>query len=540
MATVKQILDTISERDMNYDIFAEYLDINQNSRGMARCIFHDDRSPSLSYDVKTGLFHCFGCGAEGNMLQFVMKAENVSFEIAIQKLADRVDMFYEGQEKLELDPAYQPLANAAEAFMKAAKDNLMHDIGAQEYLTKKRGMTLEDMEQYELGYIGPNQLQVSPVLKQLGLFTDSGYSLIEDVIIYPARTIISKNNIPRMTITGFSIKPLDKSQHNSYTVDINYPKGKLVGFGVQRSFNSREGIFLTEGAADVVALNQMGKHGAIAGFSAVLSHNRTNDLLSYLLIDKSPVLNFALDADQTGHDMTKRIAYRLADYGNLDLAINDVQLEFDPDDYITSGKSEDLKYKLNNPRPLYYEVADEIDPQIGNDITQLAKLGNLSYGNDRLLQEQHFAKLTNGLTFGEFIKNEQMKNLMEGSTAIESSNNEQPTAQSISQMTQTKSPIGQLGGDNQNGNVLAELKSLAKANNGGVSFGSPLDLHRREIIFLLRYSFVYQDWGFHDKLIKEFDIDEDMDTAVQEMDDDGRITSKFMADKIYKSISRGF
>ena len=81
----------VSEVKLRYSMkdILERLGIETNKKGFTCCPFHNEKTPSFHVSADKQLFHCFGCGASGNVIQFVMKTENVDFVDALKIMADR-------------------------------------------------------------------------------------------------------------------------------------------------------------------------------------------------------------------------------------------------------------------------------------------------------------------------------------------------------------------------------------------------------------------------------------------------------------------
>lgn len=403
MATINQITTELENQDMIYDIFANRMSLPNkpnSSQISGLCPFHQDSNPSFSVNVKNGLFYCFGCHEHGNIYQFVSKIDGISLTDAIRKLAEMVGMTYESSHPFVVSDEEQSIINNAEQVITWMHENLMNDEGALEYLQKKRGMTPDDVAKTEIGYVAPNQLDPNdPRILQLGL-SKNNYLLCDDAIVYPIRTITEMQNLPNGTVTGWSVKPIDKSKHNSFSPYITYPSGNKIGF-YQGQFNPAKGVFLTEGAADAQALHQIGYHGALSGLGAVLSQDRIQELFIFMLNHKVP-LYISLDNDKPGHDATRRIIKKLSDI-NADIDIRALHIEKDLDEYIVAHEEGKLKDLIADCQPYYYELAEKTDFRDGEQVKLLAHIGSMAYESNALLQEKDFEKRSQGLHFDEIL-----------------------------------------------------------------------------------------------------------------------------------------
>jgi DNA primase len=84
----EELVRYIKENSDIVDVISEYVELKRvGSQWMGRCPFHDDKTPSFSVSGEKGLYHCFGCGASGDAIKFIMEIEKLSYPEAIEKLA---------------------------------------------------------------------------------------------------------------------------------------------------------------------------------------------------------------------------------------------------------------------------------------------------------------------------------------------------------------------------------------------------------------------------------------------------------------------
>lgn len=489
MSIIDEIIAKLNNNELMFDIFSSRMTIpkkdhyGSNIQGI--CPFHDDKNPSMSINLDKGIYYCFGCGAKGNVFQFIAQLDDLNVQDVIKQLANQVGIDYTPPSYEKLDKDHQELAQLGEKIVQWMHNNLMNDIGAQEFLLKKRGMTVEDIEKTEIGYIAPKQLNpYDKRFEKLGL-AKNHYLFSEDAIIYPIRNILTKSGLPYGTLTGFSIKPIDKKKNgNSYTTYISYPSGHETGFFIGKKFNTSKGLFVTEGAADAAALHQIGYEGAISGLGAALSDERIFILLNFMLSHQVP-LYIALDGDEAGQKHTKNIIHKLSLF-HPEIDIRVLHIQMDLDEYIVNNKVDELKSLIKNTNPYYYELANNIDFQNGQEVQELANIGLMSYDNDRLLQEHDFEKRTNGLHFEDFIK-------------VDQSNDEKSDS-------------------------FVNAKQIKTINT-------------KYLIYTLRY-FKEYDYREYENMIKKFNPSKKVLKQVQGMES-SKITSKYAAKQLLNRLSEG-
>ncbi|MGH2575272.1 MAG: CHC2 zinc finger domain-containing protein, partial [Ignavibacteria bacterium] len=148
-------IDEIAASADIIDIISRYTNLKKAGKNfMGKCPFHEERTPSFSVSQEKGVYHCFGCGKSGNVFNFIMDIDNVSFYESIKTLAEKANI------KLEFDESYYEDKNQIELLYeinkKAARyfyENLMSDEGSQvtEYLTK-RGIKEETIKKFGIGF----------------------------------------------------------------------------------------------------------------------------------------------------------------------------------------------------------------------------------------------------------------------------------------------------------------------------------------------------------------------------------------------------
>jgi DNA primase len=179
------------------ELISEYVPLKRagrNHKGL--CPFHAEKTPSFMVSHEKQIFHCFGCGAGGDVFGFLMRRENLEFRDALEMLARRA-----GVELKRRDPAERGLREKLKAVQAEAlafwKESLARDAGAREYL-KNRGIAGESIKAFSLGYAPPgwhtllNRLKGGgygeDVLIKAGLAArgDRGaYDVFRDRVIFP-------------------------------------------------------------------------------------------------------------------------------------------------------------------------------------------------------------------------------------------------------------------------------------------------------------------------------------------------------------------
>lgn len=150
MRIPEQVIDNIMQKNDIVDVISEYVSLKRVGRNfMGVCPFHNDKGPSLSVSPDKQLFHCFGCGAAGNVVGFIMKIRNLDYIDAIRFLADRVNITLDtsSNKDTEIEKIYEINIQAARFFY----NNLKQNSEKIKYLLN-RGLDIKTIQKFGLGY----------------------------------------------------------------------------------------------------------------------------------------------------------------------------------------------------------------------------------------------------------------------------------------------------------------------------------------------------------------------------------------------------
>lgn len=275
---------------------------------VARCPFHNEKTPSFSVNQNKQFYHCFGCGISGNAISFLMDYNHLNFVEAIEDLASIVGVEvpreatatkHPKQNSKSLASLYQLNLQAANFYSQQLRDK-SEGIKAIEYF-KARGLSGEVVRDFMLGYAPDHWHNLSPLsspeqLLEAGLQTvnDAGrqYDRFRGRIVFPIRD-------KRGRVIAFGGRVLDDSLPkylNSPETAI-FQKGKEV-YGLHELLqkNSKpQRILIVEGYMDVIALAQFGIDYAVATLGTASSQNHFN-----LLFRFASELVVCFDGDQAG------------------------------------------------------------------------------------------------------------------------------------------------------------------------------------------------------------------------------------------------
>lgn len=279
----------------------------------ARCPFHDEKSPSFTVTPEKQLYYCFGCGAKGNALSFLMNYEHLDFPQAIEVLAQRAglevprdaDTATQALKQATQTPLYDLMEQAASCYQQALRTHPQRDSAIQ-YL-KKRGVSGAIARDFALGFapagwayllqnLGQNESQ-QHLLVEAGLVVEKDeqgrrYDRFRERIMFPIRD-------NRGRVIGFGGRVLGDERPkylNSPESPIFHKGQALYGLYELQKFNRHlTEIIVVEGYMDVIALAQQGIHNAVA----VLGTATTSDHIRQLFRLSSRLI-FCFDGDTAG------------------------------------------------------------------------------------------------------------------------------------------------------------------------------------------------------------------------------------------------
>jgi len=278
----------------------------------ARCPFHEEKTPSFSVNPEKQFYYCFGCGAGGNALGFLMDYENLDFPRAVEELAGSVGLEVPreqaGRESQEREQGQKALYGLLERVADYYRQQLRGHPDARravDYL-KLRGLTGTLAKQFDLGFAPPgwdNLLQAMgdtpqerTLLLRAGMLVENEagrvYDRFRDRIMFPIR-----DQRGRVIAFGGRVLGDDKPKYlNSPETDVFHKGRELYGlFQARRANRQLERILVVEGYMDVIALAQHGITCAVATLGTATS--RTHLERIYRLC---PEVVFCFDGDAAG------------------------------------------------------------------------------------------------------------------------------------------------------------------------------------------------------------------------------------------------
>lgn len=334
------------------------------------CPFHNEKSPSFTVVEDKGFFHCFGCGAHGDVIGFVMRAESLSFPEAVARLAEEAGLPMPATRPEDTQRArrqaslYEVVEQAARWFQ--AQFATAQGRAAREYLAK-RCVATETIERFRLGYAPDARGALKGALTSAGIAEDmlieagllarpegggASYDRQRGRVVFPIADA-------RGRVVGFGGRILGAGEPkylNSPETPL-FHKGSLLYGLAQARLAARDAgrVVVVEGYMDVIALHQAGITNAVAPLGTALSERQLE-----LLWKVAPEVAICLDADAAGFGAAVR-AYQRA----LPLLKPDRQLSFvlgaagkDPDEVVREQGVGAMRDRIGAARPWYDVVWD--------------------------------------------------------------------------------------------------------------------------------------------------------------------------------------
>jgi DNA primase len=276
----------------------------------ARCPFHAEKTPSFWVSPAKGFYHCFGCGAHGTALGFLMEFERLDFPVAVEELARMVGVEVprgDDAPRQSVEPLFTVMERAARAYRQYLRDH----PAAVEYL-RGRGLDGETAREFGIGYAPPawdtllRELGEADVdraaLKSAGLIVprDAGghYDRFRDRIMFPIR-----DNRGRVIAFGGRIVGAGEPKYlNSPETPLFHKGSELYGFYEARRAERRPARFLVvEGYMDVVMLAANGIRNVVGTLGTATTAEHLRRLFGVV-----PEIVFCFDGDRAGRDAAWR------------------------------------------------------------------------------------------------------------------------------------------------------------------------------------------------------------------------------------------
>ncbi|WP_341521528.1 DNA primase [Pseudomonas sp. G.S.17] len=380
----QSFIDDLLNRTDIVDVVSSRLQLKKTGKNYSACCpFHKEKTPSFSVSPDKQFYYCFGCGAGGNALGFIMDHDNLDFPQAVEDLAKAAGMEVPREQSVKgqkprqpTDSPLYPLLTAAAEFYRQALKSHPTRKSAVDYL-KGRGLSGEIARDFSLGFappgwdnlhkhLGSDTLQQKAMI-DAGLLIENAetgkrYDRFRDRVMFPIR-----DSRGRVIAFGGRVLGDDKPKYlNSPETPVFHKGQELYGLFEARKHNrSLDEIIVVEGYMDVIALAQQGLRNAVATLGTATSEEHLKRLFRVV-----PNVLFCFDGDQAGRNAAWRA---------LEATLSSLQdgrrARFlflpegeDPDTLVRSEGTDAFKARINqHAQPLadyfFEQLTKEADPR---------------------------------------------------------------------------------------------------------------------------------------------------------------------------------
>ena len=414
----QEFIEEVQQKTDIVDLISSYIPLKRAGRNFkAQCPFHNEKTPSFFVNPQKQIFHCFGCGAGGGALQFIMLYDKLSFPEAVEVLAKRLGMQIPYQKVSAKDKIrtklYDVVRDASEFFHK----NLfsMKEASAARNYLSRRGVTESIIDSFNIGYAPVGGMLIDymrkcgvtlDVLEKASLVVpkaNGGYKdLFRARIMFPiydvrsraigfgARRIEDKEGVPKY-INSFENPLYSKRQH---LFGLNFSKDEII---------KKDNVIVTEGYMDMIIPFAAGIRNIVASLGTALTLEQIRLIKRYT---NNIVLIF--DSDKAGESATLRAVDLLVENG-LNIGIVRMPEGFDLDSAVRAkgvnfvgqllNKRVDFfDYKVSTLRSLY-------DPDSIEGKVKIAEhmLSTISKVNSEIEKYEYIKKLSSVLKVKETV-----------------------------------------------------------------------------------------------------------------------------------------
>ncbi len=359
------------------DIVGRYVQLKKGGANFSGlCPFHNEKSPSFTVSPTKQFYHCFGCGAHGTAITFLMEYSGQGFVEAVKDLAQGVGMTVPEEEsgltrvqQSEVRAKGMALSEAMTRSSDYYRQQLRSASQAIDYL-KKRGLTGEIAGRFAMGYAPPgwDNLRAvfsdyeSEVLVEAGLVIDRAeegnaprkrYDRFRDRIMFPIRNTKGQ-------VIAFGGRVMDGGEPkylNSPETPLFQKGNELYGlFEARLAIRDAGYVLITEGYMDVVALAQLGFANAVATLGTACTPTHVQKLFR-----QTDHLVFSFDGDAAGRRAARRALEASLSHmtDNRIVTFLFLPAEHDPDSFIREHGAEAFAQRVKDATPLSQFLLNE-------------------------------------------------------------------------------------------------------------------------------------------------------------------------------------
>ena len=376
---LQRFIDELRARVSIADVVGAKVKLTKKGREyQGLCPFHNEKTPSFTVNESKGFYHCFGCGAHGDIIKFEMEANGLPFIDALQKLAHQAGLqMPQLSAKDKKESLYEIMETACAFFERELR--MPDGASGLKYFTEKRGLSPETLKKFRLGFAPNNNALMAHLkaqgidekdMKELGLI-----AIPEDTSRRPHDFFRNRVMIPitnkQGKIIAFGGRVMEKIEPkylNSPDTPIFNKRRNLYNLDKAREVAYKEKkLIICEGYMDVIALDRYGFGYAVAPLGTALTEEQIAEAWR---VCPEPIL--CLDGDSPGVKAAMRAVDRVlpmlkAGYSLQFLFLPDNQ---DPDEYLQAHGHDSFAALMRKTSPLidilwrkYTENEDSSTPE---------------------------------------------------------------------------------------------------------------------------------------------------------------------------------
>lgn len=413
------LIDQIQTANDIVDVISQYVPLKRSGRNFkAPCPFHQEKTPSFMVHPEKQIFHCFGCGAGGNVFSFIMRYDNMNFPEALRQLAERAHIRLpeptarKGEGPTETEQLYEAYRLACE-YYHAQWLHPERGNAARVYLNG-RGFDEELTKEFKIGWALPAWRGLFEFLSKKG-FSDSlllragliqrsaqgsFYDLFRGRILFPIRNLQGK-------VIGFGGRVIDPKESpkylNSPENPIFHKRRELFGLDVAKKHIDRERprIFVVEGYLDFLRLYSSGFKTTVATLGTSLTEEHVQVLKRFA--EEAVVV---YDGDKAGEAASLR-GLEVFLEGGLSVKLVRMPSGHDPDDFLRQKGPAVFEALLDQAKDFFdYKLEIALSRYSREDSLGLMRITNdfletLVKVKNTILLSHYLRKLSNALNLDE-------------------------------------------------------------------------------------------------------------------------------------------
>lgn len=347
-----QIINEIRSKVDIVDVISEYIPLVQKGRNyFGVCPFHDDNHPSMSVSREKQIYKCFSCGASGNVFNFLMDYEHITFQEALVMMSEKTGIALKNIKIKKTTTKYDEMYKIYDIANKYFQNNIKTKYGkeALSYL-KNRSISDEIIKEFEIGLsleskndlvtLLENKKVTTTLMNQIGLASGENDTYIKR-IIFPLWDLNGR-------VVAFSGRIYDSSNINKYLNTKETPifkKGNIIyNYHKARDAARREKqVIIMEGFMDVIRAYTIGVKNVVALMGTAMTHEQTN-----LIKRLSNNIILCFDGDDAGRHATLANGEELLKSGIENIKVIELNNNDDPDTYILDNGKEKFIALMEN------------------------------------------------------------------------------------------------------------------------------------------------------------------------------------------------